>query len=114
MSHIADKAVLRFLLSGNTSFWSRPEVAIHIGFGTAPWHCINQCQPQYYASLQECAPDCINQTYCEPGGACSTNGWRAGKSELLRRKMLFLGNIQVNQFDNYVTMFIYVEGLLKS
>ncbi|GLC48531.1 hypothetical protein PLESTB_000108100 [Pleodorina starrii] len=64
----ADKAVLRFILSGDTSFWSRPEVATRIGFGTAPWRCVNNCQAQYYASAQECAPDCTTQTYCEPGG----------------------------------------------
>ncbi|GLC48532.1 hypothetical protein PLESTB_000108200 [Pleodorina starrii] len=64
-----DKAVLRFILSGNTSFWSRPEVATRIGFGTAPWRCVNNCQAQYYASAQECAPDCTAQTYCVPGGA---------------------------------------------
>ncbi|GLC48529.1 hypothetical protein PLESTB_000107900 [Pleodorina starrii] len=63
------KAVLRFILSGDTSFWSRPEVATRIGFGTAPWRCVNNCQAQYYASAQECAPDCATQTYCEPGGA---------------------------------------------
>ncbi|GLC71850.1 hypothetical protein PLESTF_001173700 [Pleodorina starrii] len=63
------KAVLRFILSGDTSFWSRPEVATRIGFGTAPWRCVNNCQAQYYASALECAPDCTTQTYCEPGGA---------------------------------------------
>ncbi|EFJ45307.1 hypothetical protein VOLCADRAFT_94393 [Volvox carteri f. nagariensis] len=63
-----NKAVLRFLLSGNTSFWSQPEVATRIGFGTAPWRCISSCQTQYYASAAECAPDCISQAYCEPGG----------------------------------------------
>ncbi|GLC48378.1 hypothetical protein PLESTB_000089600 [Pleodorina starrii] len=62
------KAVLRFILSGNTSFWSRPEVATRIGFGTAPWRCVDNCRAQYYASSRECAPDCSSQTYCEPGG----------------------------------------------
>ncbi len=65
----ADKALLRFILSGNTSFWSRPEVATRIGFGTAPWRCISRCTAQYYSSAVECAPDCVSQTYCEPGGA---------------------------------------------
>ncbi|GIM13091.1 hypothetical protein Vretimale_16258 [Volvox reticuliferus] len=63
------KAVLRFILSGDTSFWSRPAVAYRIGFGTAPWRCISRCQAQYYASAAECAPDCTTQTYCEPGDA---------------------------------------------
>ncbi|GLC71849.1 hypothetical protein PLESTF_001173600 [Pleodorina starrii] len=63
------KAVLRFILSGDTRFWSRPEVATRIGFGTAPWRCVNNCQAQYYPSALECAPDCTTQTYCEPGGA---------------------------------------------
>ncbi|GLI59756.1 hypothetical protein VaNZ11_001711, partial [Volvox africanus] len=63
------KALLRFILSGDTSFWSRPAVAYRIGFGTAPWRCVSNCQTQYYVSAVECAPDCTTQTYCEPGGA---------------------------------------------
>lgn len=67
----ADKALLRFLLSGNTSLWSRPDVAYRIGFGTAPWRCISSCHGQFYASATECAPDCTTQTYyCQPDGAC--------------------------------------------
>lgn len=75
-----DKAVLRFLLSGNTSFWSRPEVAYRMGFGTAPWRCINRCQGQYYDSMDECAPDCVTQTYCEPGG-----GFAVGEGTVIAR-----------------------------
>ncbi|GIL53228.1 hypothetical protein Vafri_8873 [Volvox africanus] len=63
------KGLLRFILSGDTSFWSRPAVAYRIGFGTAPWRCISNCQTQYYASAAECAPNCISYIYCEPGGS---------------------------------------------
>ncbi|GLC43492.1 hypothetical protein PLESTM_001479100 [Pleodorina starrii] len=66
-----DKAVLRFILSGNTSFWSRPEVATRVGFGTAPWRCIDRCRPVYYevnGTYRECEPDCTTPVYCEPGG----------------------------------------------
>ncbi|KAG2492628.1 hypothetical protein HYH03_009044 [Edaphochlamys debaryana] len=66
---MTDKGLLQFILSGDTSFWSRPEVATRIGFGTAPWRCISHCAGQYYASAAECAPDCEDQVYCEPGGA---------------------------------------------
>ncbi|PNH01426.1 hypothetical protein TSOC_012687 [Tetrabaena socialis] len=62
------KGLLRFILSGDTAFWSRPEVATRIGFGTAPWRCVDRCTAQYYASAADCAPDCEDQTYCTPGG----------------------------------------------
>ncbi|EFJ40640.1 hypothetical protein VOLCADRAFT_99502 [Volvox carteri f. nagariensis] len=63
------KAVLRFILSGNTSFWSRPAVAYRTGFGTAPWRCIDRCQAQYFTDLAQCAPDCTTMTFCAPGEA---------------------------------------------
>ncbi|GIM11186.1 hypothetical protein Vretimale_14730 [Volvox reticuliferus] len=62
------KAMLRFIASGNTSFWSRPEVATRIGFGTAPWRCVNICDGLSFANVDDCAPDCQGSLeYCKPG-----------------------------------------------
>ncbi|EFJ43989.1 hypothetical protein VOLCADRAFT_95845 [Volvox carteri f. nagariensis] len=63
-----DKALLRFILTGNTSFWSRPEVAYRVGFGTAPWRCVDRCQAIYFSSVGECMPDCTTNIFCTPGG----------------------------------------------
>ncbi|EFJ43192.1 hypothetical protein VOLCADRAFT_96657 [Volvox carteri f. nagariensis] len=70
------KAVLRFILSGNTAFWSKPAVAYRIGFGTAPWHCIDRCQAQYYFipnNSAVCSPDCTTPVYCLPGDAARSD-----------------------------------------
>ncbi|EFJ44015.1 hypothetical protein VOLCADRAFT_106618 [Volvox carteri f. nagariensis] len=71
----ADKALLRFIFSGNTSFWSKPAVAIRIGFGTAPWRCVNRCQTQYFPTLADCAPDCTSQVYCTATGTVPAYSW---------------------------------------